>query len=120
MRRIVSVFAAMAVMAAVVAAMAVPAFAAQKQALPPGCTSAKGVITCVETKLLESTTVRSGQQGTTWCSSSQTYVPTYYEYLRETFGETTTTYKKSGAVISTSYRGYVTETFLGVVNDCAA
>ena len=110
MRRIISVLAAMAVVAAMVAVMAMPAFAAQKSP-PAGCTFAKGTTTCVTTVTLESTTYCLAQPSGT----------RYLQYLRETFGETTTTYKaKSGTFINTSYRIHQTDTLKGVVNDCAA
>ena len=112
----------MTVVAMVVAMMSMsvaPAFAAQTPAPAPGCTFAKGTTTCVEPTLLESTTVRVQQPGTAYCSSTGGQVPTYLDYRRDTFGETTTTYKaKSNTVISTAYRVYQTDTLLGVSNDC--
>ena len=111
----------MTVVAMVVAMMSMsvaPAFAA-KPAPAPGCTFAKGTTTCVTTELISTETVRVQQPGTAYCSSTGGQVPTYLDYRRDTFGETTTTYKaKSNTVISTAYRVYQTDTLLGVSNDC--
>ena len=120
MRRVMMLMTAVALMVVVMATSVAPAFAAQKPAPAPGCAFAKGTTTCVETKLLESTTVRVQQPGTAYCSSTGGQVPTYLDYRRDTFGETTTTYKaKSNTVISTAYRVYQTDTLVGVSDDCA-
>ena len=117
MRRMMMLMTVVALMMAMMAMSIAPAFAAQKPA--PGCTFAKGTTTCVETVLLESTIVRVKQPGTVYCSSTGGYVPTYLDYRRDTFGETTTTYKaKSDTVTNTAYRVYQTDTLIGVSNDC--